>query len=789
MPERLIRYYEHHPLTVADDPVKKSGFREDTHHQLPKIFALLRNHTGHDFSVYKKNTILRRIVRRMNLNNIREQDQYIRFLREHPQEVETLFRELLIGVTHFFRDAPSFDVLQKDILPGLLDRLGDGETFRAWIPGCSTGEEVYSLAIILRECLDGFSKRITLQLFGTDIDQYAIEKARNGLFHTGIAADVSADRLNRFFIREGDSFRIRREIRDCVIFSVQDVIKDPPFSRLNLLCCRNLLIYLNASAQKRLVPLFHYTLRPEGVLVLGSSETIGGFIDLFENLNKKWKIFRAKEVPATLRGQVAFPTGPGVDTHAMAVHTDTVKAANINLGNITKNLVLERFSPSAVLIDATGNILHVQGRTGKYLEATSGPPTRNVLDMAREGLRIELSSAIRNAATSQREVTRGDLHVRTNGDTQIIHLHVIPLKQPPEVAGQLLVVFEDVAVEPESSDSTPTLSGLPPHPPKNRIFELEKELQYTRESHQTTIEELESSNEELKSTNEEMQSANEELQSTNEELESSKEELQSLNEELHTVNSEMQNKVEELSAAQDDMRNLLNSIEIATLFVDNEKRIKRFTREAAKIINLIHSDIGRPIEHVVSNLAYDGMIRDLTRVMETLAPMETEVRTREGNWYAMRIMPYRTTDNRIDGAVLTFTGIDDQKRAQEILHTDNIDMETLLETVFDANPKPMIVLDSRGNAVIANAAFYGLMEKTPGDVKGRNLFTFENGLFSRTDLEKKITEGLEKNMEFTSTPFELDRHDKKRLFSIHGRPMRPKSGSTYCVILWFDELI
>ncbi len=378
--------------------------------------------------------------------------------------------------------------------------------------------------------------------------------------------------------------------------------------------------------------------------------------------------------------------------------------------------------------------------------------------------------------------------MRTNGDTQIIHLHVIPLKQPPEVAGQLLVVFEDVAAEAESSESAPTLSGSPPHKSKNRISALEKELQYTRESHQTTIEELESSNEELKSTNEEMQSANEELQSTNEELESSKEELQSLNEELQTLNSEMQNKVEELSAAQDDMRNLLNSIEIATLFVDNEKRIKRFTREAAKIINLIHTDIGRPLEHVASNLTYNGMIRDLTRVLETLAPMETEVQTREGNWYAMRIIPYRTTDNRIEGAVLTFTGIDDQKRAQEILHIDNIGMETLLETIFDANDRPMVVLDKHGNAVIANAAFYGLMGITPGNTIGRNLFTLEKGLFSRTDLEKQITEGLEKNMKFTSPPFELNRPEGKRVFSIQGRPMRPKSGSTYCVLLRFDEM-
>jgi len=501
MPAKLVQYFRHR-IAFSGLEVAKA-VNQDQQVWLSKIFALLRTQVGHDFSGYKVNTILRRISRRMGLNQIDNHENYIRLLRETPGEVDALFRELLIGVTSFFRDAESFDALKSEFLPDMFARLPDGATFRAWIPGCSTGEEVYSLAITMRECLDRLSKRVELQLFGTDIDNYAIDSAREGLFPVSIKADVNAERLKRFFIKEGEWFRVRKEIRDCAVFSVQDIIKDPPFSRLDMLCCRNLLIYLDAAAQKKILPLFHYTLKPDGVLVLGSSETIGSFTSLFKALDKKWKIYRRMEVPKTLHQYVDFPNGsPSIESSVKPV-PDNTGEQKVDLGQTTRQAILEQFSPTAILIDTKGNILHIQGRTGRYLESTSGPPTQNILNLAREGLRIELAAAIRTAKDSDRPVVHKRVTVQTDGKSMKVDLHVSPLKTPKEIAGRLLVVFKDI--EPDlARPNTTTTEHDPEQNKTSRIADLERELQITREDHQTTIEELESSNEELKSTNEEM---------------------------------------------------------------------------------------------------------------------------------------------------------------------------------------------------------------------------------------------------------------------------------------------
>jgi two-component system CheB/CheR fusion protein len=796
MPEKLMHYFKNHL------PVSKGKIPSETEIHadwLDKVFVLLRAQVGHDFSTYKKNTIVRRIHRRMNLNQAKDAETYIRFMQGNPDEVEALFREMLIGVTSFFRDNASFTVLEQDILPPMFAQLKEDSVIRAWIPGCSTGEEVYSLAMILRECLDKNPKRITLQLFGTDINRYAIDIARAGLYPASIAESVGPERLNRFFIKENDAFRIRKEIRDCVVFSVQDVLKDPPFSRLNMLCCRNLLIYLNQAAQKTLLPLFHYTLNPGGVLVLGSSETIGGFTNLFETLDSKWKIYQRLEVPYALRQPVLFPTGPG--THASGRQSPANQPPfaeidmEIDLGRITRKLVLDQFSPTSILTDKKGNILHIQGKTGKYLEQHSGPPTQNILDMAREGLRIELASGIRRAATEAAALTIKNIHVKTNGHTQPINLHIRPLQTPKEVAGKLLVVFEDIPEERSKPDS-PDTAELPPEDERHeRIIRLEQELQNTRESHQTTIEELESSNEELKSTNEELQSSNEELQSTNEEMESSKEELQSLNEELQTVNAELQSKLEELYSSQDDMRNLMNSMEIATIFVDNQARIKRFTPEATRIINLIPSDTGRPLQHVVSNLEYDELIPDVMSVLEKLSPRDADVRTHKGKWYQMRIIPYRTLDNRIDGAVLTFTDIDEQKKVHDRLKTASAEMELAWQMVrktFDMNLAPMVVLDQQGIMMIANTAFYQLMNLTVSQTEGVDLFNA--GLFSigkenqeTAGFKAALRSALAEGKDFEDMAYEQNNPEGNRIFAVSGRIIRREPDAPYRILLCFDE--
>ena len=786
MPNKLIQYYSRTGI-ISD--LKSTTVKDDQLEWLSKIFVILRTQTGHDFSSYKINTILRRIDRRMGLNHIDNHDMYVRFMRENPKEIDALFREFLIGVTSFFRDIDSFDVLKNSILPELIESMGQDATFRAWVPGCSTGEEVYSLAMVLRECLENSSKQIQIQLFGTDIDNHAIDKAREGLFPASIAADVGNDRLKRFFIKEGDFFRIRKEIRDCAVFSVQNVLKDPPFSRLSLLCCRNLLIYLDTEAQKKLLPLFHYTLNPDGILVLGSSETIGGFGKLFKTLNKKWKIFRRREVPQALRQIVDFPSGFSKAYPAPEALPNVPVVHRSDIGQLAQKAVLEQFAPTAILTNAKGDILHVQGRTGKYLETPGGPPTNNILDMAREGLRIELSSALRNARSSAGKVTRKRVSVKTNGETQLIDLHVCPQQTPKELAGHFLVVFEDIDTGTSAGISDQDLPDAL-KVESSRIADLERELQITRESHQTTIEELESSNEELKSTNEEMQSANEELQSTNEEMESSKEELQSLNEELQTVNAELQSKVEELSAVHDDMRNLLNSTEIATIFVDNEMRIRRFTSEATTIVNLIQSDINRPLQHVVSNLKYDNMIEDLTEVLKKLTPKEAEVQTSDGNWFNMRIIPYRTMDNRIDGAVMTFNSISDQKGAQELLKKsirEIHDAQELVRAVFDMNSAPMTVLNEEGKIVIANKSFSEIMNVSQKDLHSTDLLDIQSDGMQKIDLASKLKTALKKEIDFTTETFTIDSSVGIYNYKIQGRIIKKEKKFPYRILLSFNR--
>lgn len=687
MPKRLEHYFFHRQSIEETEPESINKQRE----WLNKIFALLRTQVGHDFSTYKVNTILRRLNRRMVLNHIDDHDTYIRYMRQNPRETEALFRELLIGVTNFFRDTDSFATLQEKVLPSLFEQLEENGTFRVWVPGCSTGEEVYSLAIILKECLETNPKHIQLQLFGTDIDKFAIEKAREGLFPASICDDVNEERLKKYFNIEGDRYRIRKEIRESIVFSVQNVIKDPPFSHLNLLCCRNLLIYLNGEAQKKLLPLFHYTLKPDGILVLGSSESIGSYSTLFKTLDKKWKIYQKREVPQIMRQFVEFPSGIlHPDPPEVSTPPSTTVKRSPDLGQLMQDVVLDQFAPTAILINAKAEILHVLGRTSKYLEAPNGPPTNNILNLAREGLRIALASALRSARASAKQISRKGLTIASNEALCTINLYICPQKTHHTLEGNYLVVFEDGETK-ASPDNTVSKIPNKEQAESSRIVELERELLVTRESYQTAIEELESSNEELKSTNEEMQSSNEELQSTNEELESSKEELQSLNEELQTVNGELQTKVEELSAAHDDMHNLMNSTEIATIFVDNDMRVRRFTAEASKIVNLIPSDIGRPLKHVMSNLTYGNMIGDLTNVLKSLVPKSVEVQTIENRWYNMRIVPYRTIDNRIDGAVLTFVDI----------AVKNEDLLKLAKVFMDATD-PIIMKDLDGNVLEMN---------------------------------------------------------------------------------------
>ena len=638
---------------------------------LGKVVILLRNHSGNDFSFYKRNTLYRRIERRMGLHQIGKMAAYVRYLQENSQELDLLFKELLIGVTNFFRDPAAWEHLCKHALPTLLASRSPGQALRAWVPGCSTGEEAYSLAIVLKEAVEALRPRrkITIQIFATDLDRNAIDKARSGFFLANIASDLSEARLKRFFTKEDHGYRVRKEIREMVIFAPQNLIMDPPFTKLDILSCRNLLIYLSSEVQKKLIPLFHYSLTPGGILFQGSAETVGDFTDLFAPMGGASRTYWRKE--SVLRSEpVSFPSSfsAGPPTSFEARPSGRPPAS---LQSLAEELIVQEYAPPAVLVSDQGDLLYVSGRTGKYLEPAAGKANLNIFAMAREGLRYELSDGFQKALRKKERVVLRGLKVGTNGGTQFVDVSLQQLDKPGPLQGLVMIVFTDVPAPlpaPTASRSSGPVARSP------RIAELEQELLHvkgeapaTHEEMQTSQEEFRSANEELQSTNEELQSTNEELQSTNEELTTSKEEMQSMNEELQTVNSELQLKVDELSQASNDMKNLLDSTDIATLFLDKQLKVRRFTPQTANIIKLIPGDAGRPITDLASNLRYPELTEDARGVLHKLVAVEKPIAALDGRWFSVRIMPYRTLDDRIDGVVITFANISVSKTLEKKL--------------------------------------------------------------------------------------------------------------------------
>jgi two-component system, chemotaxis family, CheB/CheR fusion protein len=640
---------------------------EKSRSALEEIVTLLRACAGRDFAAYKKNTIYRRVERRMGIHQFGKMAEYLEFLQENPQELDFLSKELLIGVTSFFRDPEAFAALREKALPALLASRAPSQIFRAWVPACATGEEAYSIAMLLKDVLEAGRRRgERIQLFATDLDPDSIAKARLGAYPESIAADVSSERLRRFFVKEGKTYRVAKELRDMVVFAPHNIITDPPFTKLDLLSCRNLLIYLTPDLQKKLLALFHYSLNAGGLLFLGSAETAGAFPELFSPIDTRWKLYRCRgslAAPAAVDFPVSFASTEAGEPEAASRRG---RAAGPSLQDLVDRLLLQEFGPPSALVNERGDILYIHGRTGKYLEPAAGKANLNVFAMAREGLRHELWSAVQRAHSERERVHRKRLRVKTNGSHQLVDLTVTPLDEPHALRGLFLVLFEDVAT-PHRRGRSRRGGAAGSEVPSSRIEELERELEETRGYLQATREEMQTSQEELKSANEELQSTNEELQSTNEELTTSKEEMQSLNEELISVNAEMQAKLEELSRTSNDMRNLLNSTDIATLFLDNDLKVRRFTPQTTRIIKLIPSDVDRPITDIVSDLDYDGLADDVSEVLETLALKEFEAAASDGRWFQVRILPYRTYENRIDGVVITFTDITVAKELERAL--------------------------------------------------------------------------------------------------------------------------
>lgn len=782
MPEHLIKF----STGIKLEERKKTSVSKDTLiENLQKVFVLIRNHTGHDFSRYKKNTIIRRIERRMTVHHIGKMADYIRYLRENPNEIELLFKEILIRVTHFFREPEAYAALKKKVLPSLFKSKSYDQLLRIWVPACCTGEEAYSLAMLFLEYMEKIKKNYTIQIFATDLDHEAIETARAGLYPNTIDVDVSQQRLKRFFVKKDSSYKIKEEVRDLVVFADQNLVKDPPFSRMDLISCKNLLIYMEPELQKKLLSNFYYSLNPGGILALGASEGIADLTGVFSVIDKKWKLFELKDKEIHFRPVRVDqpPLDPSQIPAPRARREHLVRAEKVDIHELTRGILLDEFTPPCVIINKAGDILYIHGRTGKYLEPAPGKARLNIFEMARSGLKLELRALARTAIQKRRESVQDRLEVKTNGETHHCKIRVKPLEAPAILQGLLMVVFE---AQPSPQHQTTTGKRTDTKDKNYRhVSELETELKVTREHLQTNIEELETTNEELQSSNEELQSANEELQSTNEELETSKEELQSVNEELLTVNAELQNKNEELSKAGNDMTNLLASTKIASIFLDDNLCIKQFTPEVTKIINLIETDRGRPIYDIVSKLQYQSLKEDSANVLKTLAMKVKEVPDENGHWYLLKIMPYRTIENVIDGVVLTFSDITSQKKVQNDLR----DAMTYAEDIVETIREPLLILDSNLTILSANRSFQKTFRVTERETTGQQLYQLGNGQWNIPELKELMEKILPKKTSFDNYKVEQDFPSiGRKVMLLNARRVRQVRKGREMILLAFQDI-
>lgn len=696
IPARL-RAYRQGLGTVASRV--EAGRRTDDHAlALREVFTQLRLRTGHDFSNYKRPTLMRRLERRIRVRNLPGLPAYAAFLGEHPGETQALLKDLLISVTNFFRDGPVFTALEQDVLPLLTQEKKADNTLRIWVAGCATGEEAYSLAILLAEQTTRMVDAPKVQIFATDIDEAAIATAREGRYTLNDAADVSPERLRQFFTREGDDYRIRHEIREMILFAHHNVLKDPPFSRLDLISCRNLLIYLNQAAQERVMETFHFSLKSGGYLLLGQSETADGAVDLFATLSRAHHLYQSRQVatrpffrPETTPPRIhrkKRPSEPAPEPESQPV------TGRPNYGDLHQQL-LEQYAPPSIIVNQDYDILHLTERAGRYLHIGGGEPSKNLLKLIRPELRLELRTAFYQATQQQTNVEARHLKVRLDDKTQTLTIHVRPVVGESHPArGFLLVLFEPTDETNRSTDSVLTSQEPVARHLEEELIRVKAQLRASNEQHETQAEELKASNEEL-------QAMNEELRSAAEELETSKEELQSINEELITVNQELKVKVEEISLTSNNFQNLINSTDLATLFLDRRLRVNLFTPATRTLFNLIPADVGRPLTDITNRLAYAHLQTDAEAVLSKLQPIEREVQTTDDRVFIMRVLPYRTAEDRINGVVLTFVDITDRKAAEEALARSEEKYRTLFDSIDEGFCLLEIIYDGQGAAIDA----------------------------------------------------------------------------------------
>lgn len=706
--------------------------------ELHAIFSLLRGRTNVDFSFYKHNTLKRRILRRMLLHKFDSLPAYLNYLRTHLGEVDHLFNDLLINVTGFFRDPQVYQALKRRIFPKLLKNRPNDSPLRIWVCGCSTGEEAYSLAISLIEYFEATRNHTQVQIFATDISEPALEKARAGIYPENIMLDVSPERLRRFFIKANGAYQISKTIRDMCVFARQNVVVDPPFSNLDLISCRNVLIYLGQILQKKIMPVFHYALRPEGYLMLGSSETIGAASDLFSLYDKRDKIYTKKIAPYRSEMSVVYRDTqekrgePRLPANVLKVETKTP-----DLQQYVDRLILSKWSPAAVVINAQMDVLLFRGRTGNFLEHAAGSASLNLLKMARESLVLDLRTVISKALKQNTTIRHENAILRQNGHTQAISIEVIPFQLAASSERFFLILFQGnqiSAAEPRHVETAgPPAVKARQEKEHHELSNLREELASNRESLQAIIEEQEATNEELKSANEEIQSSNEELQSTNEELETAKEELQSTNEELTTLNEELQTRNTELSQVNNDLTNLLASVNVAIIMLGTDLTMRRYTPTAERIFNLIPSDVGRRFSDLNRNINVPDLEQSIQQVVDSLATLEREVQDRDGRWYSLRIRPYRTRENKIDGAVMLLVDIDEHKRAVEL--------------VMSMVKEPLIALEADLRVKRANEAFYQLFQVTPEQTENKYVYDLGQGQWNIPKLRTLLEDILSKQQE------------------------------------------
>jgi two-component system, chemotaxis family, CheB/CheR fusion protein len=698
----------------TDNKTRKKTEKEDV--TIKKIFKLLWNRTGVDFEHYKSNTINRRITRRMILHKTTGMPEYYEYMKDNPDEIDALYKDLLINVTHFFRDPDSFEVLKKIVYPVL--ESDHNSPIRIWIPGCSTGEEVYSIAISLLEYF-GENSRRQIQIFATDISELALEKARSGIYPLSIVQDVSTNYLNKYFNNIDGSYQINRSIRDMIVFARQDITKDPPFSKIDLISCRNLLIYLSPVLQKRIIPMFHFALKPNGYLMLGNNETIGTFSDLFSLTERKHKIYTKKS--SALRMNLNMNVEPYSIEKKVGKHSPL---PGNDLQNEVDRIIMSQFALSGVLVNEEMEILLFRGDTSNYFVPSPGLASLNLYKLVRQDILLDLRALMLEVSKEKKPVKKSGINLRINAQSREISLEILPVNVPPGKNNKFLILF----IEEQKTEAAQ------PSEDKDIPDNIYHELQTTREYLKSIIEQRESSSEELRSTMEELQSSNEELQSINEEMETAKEELQSTNEELTTVNDELNNRNTELTQLNNDLVNLLSSVNIPILVLDNELRIRRYTPVSEKIFKLIPSDLGRPVTDLRSNIKIGELESLIEEVLNSLSAKELEIQDYDNKWYSLRIRPYRTIDNKIDGVIVSLIDIDVIKKAYEEIKLAREFADSIIDTVRE----PLLILDDSLNIIKGNKSFYRFFRLLPAETEEQNFFSINNSVFNIPDLRKVL---------------------------------------------------